>query len=86
MVLNSNFRYTAYVTIDDLEETYASNDPNAIIDILDEYGEMFGEENSVIGMIDNTTGEVHFLKTNREITGYSVTDIYKSEFFKEYFE
>lgn len=86
MVLNSNFRYTAYVASDDLEETYASNDPNAIIDILDEYGEMFGEENSVIGMIDNTTGEVHFLKTNREIAGYSVTDIYKSEFFKEYFE
>ena len=86
MVLNSNFRYTAYVATDDLEETYASNDPNAIINILNEYNKIFGEENSVIGIIDNTTGEVHFLKTNREITGYSVTDIYKSEFFKEYFE
>lgn len=86
MVLNSNFRYTAYVTTDDLEETYASNDPNAIINILNEYNKIFGEENSVIGIIDNTTGEVYFLRTNREISGYSVTDIYKSEFFKEYFE
>ena len=86
MVLNSNFRYTAYVTTNDLEETYASNDSNAIIDILDEYGEMFGEENSVIGMIDNTTGEVYFLRTNRKMSGYSVIDIYKSELFKEYFE
>lgn len=81
MLFNSNFHYTAYVITNESKETYESNDPTAIMAILDEYIEMFGEENGMIGLYDNSTGEIHFLKLH----GY-VFDTYKSEFFKEYFE
>ena len=86
MLFNSNFHYTAYVLTNESKETYESNDPTAIMAILDEYVEMFGEENSMIGLADNSTGEIHFLKLHENICGRLITDTYKSEFFKEYFE
>lgn len=86
MLFDSNFRYTAYVITNDSKETYESNDPTAIKAILDEYVEMFGEENGMIGLVDNTTGEIHFLKLYVNICGHLITNTYKSEFFEEYFE
>jgi len=86
MLFESNFHYTAYVLTNESKETYESNDPTAIMAILDEYIEMFGEENGMIGLADNSTGEIHFLKLHENICGHLITDTYKSEFFKEYFE
>lgn len=91
MLFNSNFRYTAYVITNNSKETYESNDPTAIKAILDEYieifsVEIFNEENSTIGLIDNSTGEIHFLKLHEYVFDHLITDTYKSEFFKEYFE
>ena len=86
MLFNSNFRYTAYVITSESKETYESNDPTAIMAILDEYIEMFGEENGMIGLADNATKEILFLKLHENICGHLITDTYKSEIFKEYFE
>ena len=86
MLFESNFHYTAYVLTNESKETYESNDPTAIMAILDEYIEMFGEENGMIGLYDNSTGEIHFLKLHEYVFDHYITDTYKSEFFKEYFE
>lgn len=86
MLFNSNFRYTACVITNESKETYESNDPTAIMAILDEYVEVFGEENGMIGLTDNVTKEVLFLKLHEIISGHLITDTYKSEIFKEYFE
>ena len=86
MLFNSNFHYTAYVITNESKETYESNDPTAIMAILDEYIEMFSMDNSIIGLVDNTTGEIHFLKHHEYAFGHLLNVIYKSEFFKEYFE
>lgn len=86
MLFNSDFAYTAYVRLAESQETYASNDPTALMSILDEYKEMFGEEDGVIGLVDNATGEIYYLRTYHEAFGHIITDEYKSDFFREYFE
>ena len=85
-MFNNNFSYTAYVRLAESQETYASNDPTALLSILDEYKEMFGEEDGAIGLVDNATGEILYLRIYYEAFGHVIIDEYKTDFFKEYFE